>query len=115
MINMRGELHPSSGGQLMAELHTARVSSGLSQAALAERAGLSRMTIQKTENGTDARYSTLVTMARALGMEIMLVPADLRTQLEEFIHSGGRFLAQPSGVNAPASVVDALTKRESGS
>jgi transcriptional regulator with XRE-family HTH domain len=98
-----------AGRTLIEALVQVRQTHGLSQAQLADKAGLSRMAVQKTEAGaTDPKFSTLHEMARALGMELMLVPAPLRRDLEAFIHSGGRVLGQPVGVDAPRSVVDDL-------
>ena len=78
---------------------------------LAESAGLSRMTVQRTEGGDlDPRYSTLAEMARVLGLDIIAVPSSLRPSLEAFIQAGGKFLAQPQGVDAPPSVVDSLSR-----
>lgn len=94
------------------QLAQARRAQRLTQAELAEKAGLSRMAVQKAESGsTDPRLSTLEVMARALGMEIMLVPAALRRDLEHFVQSGGRIVGQQPGVEAPASVVDQLLDR----
>lgn len=98
---------------VLQELQAARGAAGLTHEALAHRAGLSRMTVQRTEAGKiDPRLSTLQVLARALGMELMLVPTALRPELEEFAKSGGRFLGQPSGVGAPASLVDELLQDE---
>uniref|UniRef100_UPI003340DBD1 helix-turn-helix transcriptional regulator n=1 Tax=Castellaniella defragrans TaxID=75697 RepID=UPI003340DBD1 len=98
---------------LLGNLAAARRGLGLNQAQLADRAGLSRMAVQKAESGmTDPRLSTLEVMARALGMELMLVPAAIRPDLEQFIQSGGRVLGQPPGVGAPGSVVDAVLGRD---
>lgn len=94
------------------ELAQVRKALGLTQAELAEKAGLSRMAVQKAESGnTDPRLSTLHVMARAMGMELMLVPSSIRQELEDFVQSGGRVLGQQAGVGAPASVVDQLLKR----
>jgi len=91
------------------ELQNARKSAGMTHDKLAKRAGLNRMTVQRTEAGTiDPRLSTLLVLARALGMDLMLVPKSLRPDLEAFVQSGGRFLGQPSGVGAPQSLVDEL-------
>jgi hypothetical protein len=55
-------------------------------------------------------------MARALGMEIMLVPSAIRPDIEAFVQSGGKVLGQPVGVDAPASIVeDVLKGRKDGS
>lgn len=95
--------------KLLKELESARVAQGLSHEALAQRAGLSRMTVQRSEAGKiDPRLSTLLVMSRALGMDLMLVPTALRPELEEFARSGGRWLGQPAGVGAPPSLVDEL-------
>ncbi|WP_374625043.1 helix-turn-helix transcriptional regulator [Pandoraea sp.] len=90
-------------------LVAARRAADLTQAELADRAGLSRMTVQKVESGTlDPRISTVLEMARALGFEPMFVPASLRKEVEAFLRSGGKYLAQPSGVSAPPSIVETL-------
>lgn len=94
---------------LIAALAATRKAQRITQADLADRAGLSRMTVQRTEGGDlDPRFSTLAEMARVLGLELIAVPADLRPHLQAFIQSGGRFLGQPAGADAPPSVVDGL-------
>ena len=86
-----------------------RKTAGLTQQALAERTGLSRMAVQKLESGAvDPRLSTLEVAARALGLELMLVPAGLRPELEAFVQSGGKLVGQPTGIDAPKSVVDLI-------
>lgn len=93
--------------KLIDEFTLARKAVALTQAEQARKAGLSRMTVQKVESGAiDPRLSSLEVLARALGMEIMLVPSSLRSSLEDFVRSGGKFLGQPAGIGAPASVVD---------
>jgi DNA-binding XRE family transcriptional regulator len=95
--------------ELTAELIAARKSHEMTQAELAVRAGLSRMTVQRSENQEiDPRLSSVLEMARALGMDVMLVPQILRPELEAFLRSGGRMLAQPAGAGAPQSVVASL-------
>lgn len=94
---------------LLDELQHARKAAGLTHEAQAQRAGLSRMTVQRTEAGKiDPRLSTLQVLARSLGMDLMLVPKALRPELEDFVRSGGRFLGQPPGVGAPPSLIDEL-------
>jgi transcriptional regulator with XRE-family HTH domain len=94
---------------IITELEGARKATGLSQQALAEQAGLSRMTVQRIESGQiDPRLSTLLEMARVLGLELMPVPAALRPQLEDFVRAGGRLLGQPAGVEAPRSIAQSL-------
>lgn len=94
-------------------LRDARRAAGLQQDELARRAGVSRMTVQRLEAGTiDPRVSTVTVLARALGLELLLVPTALRPEVEGFVQSGGRVLGQPSGVAAPPSIVDTLASRE---
>jgi len=91
------------------ELQRARKAAALTHDMLAQRAGVSRMTVQRTEAGKiDPRLSTLLVLARALGMDLMLVPKSLRPDLEDFVRSGGRLLGQAPGVGAPPSLVDEL-------
>lgn len=98
-------------GYLIEELAKARQAAGLSQQELADKAGLSRLTVQRTESASiDPRLSSLHAMARSLGMDLMFVPTDLRPELESFVRSGGRFLGQAAGIDAPRSIVDTLIK-----
>jgi len=87
----------------------ARQARQLTQAELAEKAGMSRMAVQKMEAGaTDPRLSSLLVLARALDLDLMLVPSALRPDLEAFARAGGRVLGQPAGIDAPGSVIDEL-------
>lgn len=87
----------------------ARKAARLSQEELAQAAGLTRMTVQRTESGmVDPRLSSVQEMAQALGLELMLVPRSVRSEVEAFLQSGGRVLAQPTGAGAPPSVVESL-------
>ena len=100
---------------LIDSLATTRKAQQMTQAELAERAGLSRMAVQRTETGdVDPRYSTVSEMSRVLGMQLMAVPADLVPALQAFIQSGGKFLGQPTGADAPPSVVDGLATQHGG-
>ena len=91
------------------QLTKIRESKQLSQLALADKAGLSRMTVARTELGKiDPRLSYILVMARALGLDLMLVPKELKQPLEEFIQSGGRYVGQAPGIEAPRSIVDSL-------
>jgi DNA-binding XRE family transcriptional regulator len=97
---------------LLKELTAARGASGFTQDELAKRAGVTRMTVQRMEaQSIDPRLATVEVLARALGLELMLVPRILRTELEHFVQSGGKCLGQPPGVGAPLSIVDTLMKR----
>jgi ribosome-binding protein aMBF1 (putative translation factor) len=98
---------------VITELALARKAAGLSHGALAERARLTRKTVQRAEAGEiDPKFFSVVAMARALGMELMLVPSALRPDLEEFVRSGGRYLGQPVGAGAPKSIVDSITEKK---
>lgn len=56
-------------------LQEARTAAGLSQRALSERAGLSQSHISQIESGTlEPGLSKLIQMARALDLEVVLVP-----------------------------------------
>ncbi len=67
------------------------------------------MTVQRVESrDIEPRLGTLLEMARALGMELMVVPAELKADLQSFVRAGGRYLAQPAGIDAPPSIVDEL-------
>jgi predicted transcriptional regulator len=97
--------------KIVTELQAARRAAGLNQDKLSTRSGLSRKTVNRLEIGAiDPRLSTLEVIARALGMEIMLVPSAIRADIEAFVQSGGKVLGQPVGVDAPASIVDEVLK-----
>lgn len=60
---------------LIDQLTQARKAAQMTQADLAERAGLSRMTVQRLESGAmDPRLSTLSEMARVLALEFHARP-----------------------------------------
>lgn len=97
---------------LLKDLVAIRQAHQLSQTALAQKAGLSRMTVNKIETGTvDPQLSTLEELARALEVELLVVPKSLRAEVAAFLQSGGRYLGQPIGAEAPPSVVDQVLKR----
>ena len=100
---------------LMRSIDVARKSLRLRQEDLAERVGLSVPTVQRSLSGAiDPRLSTVEEMARGVGMEVVLVPGELRPALENFIRSGGRYLAQQPGIDAPPSAVDLLLREQAG-
>lgn len=60
---------------LYATLHQARRSGGLTQAQLSERMQLGQGYVSQVEHGKhDVKTSTLIEWARALDLEVMLVP-----------------------------------------
>lgn len=94
-------------------LREARRARKLSQADVADAAGLSRMTVQKLESGSvDARISTLEELVRALGLELLLVPRALAPAVETFLRAGGRVVGHPSGLDAPPSIVEVELARD---
>lgn len=71
---------------LVTTLTAIRKSRQITQAELAQQAGLSRMTVQRLEsNGLDPRLSTLQEMARVLDHELVAIPAHLRTAFEQWL------------------------------
>ena len=96
------------------QLATARRAAGITQSELAKKAGLSRTTVQRIEAGAvDPSVGTLLSLARVLGLEPLLVPSWLRQETVNFIRSGGKVLGQPPGLGAPLSIVDELLRTRS--
>ncbi|MDZ7783268.1 MAG: helix-turn-helix transcriptional regulator [Halioglobus sp.] len=76
-------------------LKQARMAKGLSQAALAQRAGVPQSHISKIENaGVDLRLSSLSEIARALDLELMLVPRQVVPATRSLIRQ-----AQPASIS----------------
>lgn len=71
---------------LVTALTAIRKSRQLTQADLAQQAGLSRMTVQRLEsNGLDPRLSTLQEMARVLDQELVVIPKCLHGAFEQWM------------------------------
>jgi len=69
---------PAAIENITQSLRTARETRGLSQAALGDKVGAPQSYISKVENGfVDLQTSTLVELARALDLELVLVPRSL--------------------------------------
>lgn len=64
---------------------------GLSQAELAERAGLTPVGLSKAKNRGDIRASTLAELAAQLDLELTLVPRQSREKAAEAIKAGAFF------------------------
>ncbi|MFA4927626.1 MAG: helix-turn-helix transcriptional regulator [Patulibacter sp.] len=77
-------------------IHQARVDAGLSQQALAERAGTSQATLSAYERGRkDPSASTLMRVLAAAGTRITLVPSSVVvTPSQVVLRERGRRLAQ---------------------
>ncbi|QXZ11183.1 helix-turn-helix domain-containing protein [Comamonas sp. Y33R10-2] len=87
--------------ELITTLAQTRKAARITQADLAERAGLSRMAVQRTETGdVDPRFSTLQEMARVLGMELMAVPKGLHGQVQALIQASTSEAAAPADKTA---------------
>ncbi len=84
---------------ILSNLKQAREAKGLSQRALAKLAGVPQSHISKIENGSvDLRLSSLIGIARALGLEITLIPRKTLPAVQSIVRS-----------NAPAKMTQALT------
>ena len=85
-----------SVGQLIA---LERQRQGISQGDLARRLGVSQANLSRIEHGADLRFSTLLDVSRALGMEPMIVPKStvgvLRSVLESMTREDGEEKPDP--------------------
>jgi DNA-binding XRE family transcriptional regulator len=85
--------NPPGDSELLMELgkllREGRQRAKLTQDQLALRAGLSRVSYRAIETGAAApRASTLINIARALGMEMMLIPKELVPAVQAMLRSG---------------------------
>ena len=69
-------------------LRKARLALGLSQFELSQKLGVTQGTISRAEAGRDLRASTLIEIARALDLDLMLVPRRLRSNVEVMVEGG---------------------------
>jgi transcriptional regulator with XRE-family HTH domain len=76
---------------LIQQLIDAAKSQGLSQAQLAELAGLSAVGLSKAKTRGDLRASSLAELANQLGLELALVPRHSPQQAAQAIKSGAFF------------------------
>ena len=76
---------------LIQQLIDAAKAQGLSQAQLAEQAGLSAVGLSKAKTRGDIRASTLAELASQLDLELTLVPRQSPQQLTQAIKSGAFF------------------------
>jgi transcriptional regulator with XRE-family HTH domain len=91
-------------------LKAAREAKGLSQRALAKMAGVPQSHISKIENtGVDLRISSLAEIARALDLELTLVPRKTVPAVKSIVRSGRTLTVERVG----ASLAKELSKLES--
>ena len=82
-------------------LKTTRVRKGLSQRELSNRSGVPQGHISKIENGAvNLRISSLITLARALGLELALVPRHAVPAVQSIVRSSEQ---PPTGHEEPIS------------
>jgi len=87
-------------------LKAAREGRKLSQRALGKAAGMPQYQISKIENAAvDMKASTLIALARALELEVMLVPRKHVPAVKSIVGSTGRE-ASGSAPRRPAYVLD---------
>ncbi|MEP6590269.1 MAG: helix-turn-helix transcriptional regulator [Gemmatimonadota bacterium] len=61
---------------------------GLSQVEVARMAGTTQSSVSRLERGTlDARISTLTETARALGMDLRLIPREILPKVDEMLQT----------------------------
>lgn len=91
--------------QMVAALRAARSNRGLSQRALSEASGVPQAQISRIEKGAvDLRLSSLVALARALDMELTLVPRNALPAVRSIVRSG-----EPAGgVGGSAHALEAV-------
>jgi transcriptional regulator with XRE-family HTH domain len=80
---------------LIQQLIDAARAQGLSQAQLAQRAGLSAVGLSKAKRRGDIRASTLAELADQLDLELTLVPRQSPQQAAEAIKAGTFFRPGP--------------------
>lgn len=89
-------------GHIARALKDARTRKGLSQRELSQRSGVPQGQISKIENGmVDLRASSLVALARALDVDLILVPRRSVPVVKAIIRSAGA-----SGEVKPAYSLD---------
>ena len=91
------------------KLKAAREAKGLSQRALSKLAGVPQSHISKIENGfVDLRLSSLIELARVLGLELMLVPRKTLPAIKSITR--GSFSPPKSGINNDQSTIKELKR-----
>jgi transcriptional regulator with XRE-family HTH domain len=95
--------------QIAQALKAAREGKGLSQRALAKLAGVPQSHISKIESGVvDLRLSSLVEIARALGLEVTLVPRKNLSAVQSIVRNSERPAPQRVPGPSPARELQKL-------
>ncbi len=107
--------------EIASNLKAARESLGLSQRALSEKSGVPQGHISKIENGAvDLRLSSLVALARALDLELALVPRKVVPAVKSIVRSGKRSIVKTDSntrmahkeLSSIKSMIDTLSKND---
>ena len=107
--------------EIASNLKAARESKGLSQRALSEKSGVPQGHISKIENGAvDLRLSSLVALARALDLELALVPRKAVPAVKSIVRSGKRSIVKTDSntrmahkeLSSIKSMIDTLSKND---
>jgi transcriptional regulator with XRE-family HTH domain len=100
---------------VIADLTSMREASGHTPETLAESAGLARGVGRDIESGAcDPTLSTLLAYSNALGVDLLVVPRLLLSDLRFFIESGRLYLDRKWPGDEPPSVVENLLREEGG-
>ena len=70
------------------EIRAARRARGLSQADLSKQLGVGQGTLSRAETTSDVRFETIRQIARALDLEVMLVPRRLVPVVDAIVRHG---------------------------
>jgi transcriptional regulator with XRE-family HTH domain len=100
-------IRQEKGEAIIEALREARQTAGLSQRALSNLAGLAQSHVSEIENGSkDPGLSKLIDIARALNLELVLVPRKMLPAVESLIH--------PADLQrrSPAYAIDVLDRAE---
>lgn len=88
--------------ELAAVLREARKRAGLTQKELGQKTRIPQSHVSRIENGdVDVRASSLVEIARVLGLELMLVPRELVSAMEGLMRDIGKGFAEPTQMYVP--------------
>jgi transcriptional regulator with XRE-family HTH domain len=90
------------------QLKALRLGAGKTLVDLADRTGLSRLTVSAAEGKADTRVSTVVALFNELGYVLIPVPKPLLNETVAFINQGGRTLSLPAGTSAPLGPMQRL-------